>query len=107
MPDLRYVLAVLATVFAITFALRALPFAALKPLRQSHLVAAMAAWMPAGILLILAAATFDGVVAEDSRVLPAVIAVAVTVGVHLGAGRRTLLSVGAGTMTYVGLLAMW
>ncbi|MEU0409381.1 hypothetical protein ABZ307_16420 [Streptomyces griseorubiginosus] len=34
----------------------------------------------------------------------ALLAVAVTVGVHLSSGRRTILSVGAGTVVYVVLL---
>ncbi len=58
MPSTGRILAVLATAFAITFALRAVPFAILKPLRRSRFVTTMAAWMPVGILGILAAATF-------------------------------------------------
>ncbi|MFF4213939.1 hypothetical protein ACFYZE_32235 [Streptomyces sp. NPDC001796] len=34
----------------------------------------------------------------------ALLAVAVTIGVHLGLGRRTILSVGIGTVVYVVLL---
>ncbi|MEZ5210288.1 branched-chain amino acid transporter permease [Gordonia sp. (in: high G+C Gram-positive bacteria)] len=106
MPETGYLIAVLATVFAITFALRALPFAVLGRLRQSRFVLTLAAWMPAGILAILAATTFSSSIDDAGRVLPAVLALAVTVGVHLGAGRRTLLSVGLGTLTYIALLAV-
>lgn len=106
MPEAGYLIAVLATVFAITFALRALPFAVLGRLRQSRFVLTLAAWMPAGILAILAATTFSSSIDDDGRVAPAVLALAVTVGVHLGAGRRTLLSVGLGTLTYIALLAV-
>lgn len=105
MPDVQYVLAVLAIVFVITLALRALPFAVLRPLRQSRFVITMAAWMPAGILAILAAATFRDAVDVDGRAWPAIVAVLVTVVVHLSCGRRTLLSVGLGTLVYVGMLA--
>ena len=38
MPDTLYLVAASLTMFAVTFALRALPFAALRPLRDSALV---------------------------------------------------------------------
>lgn len=105
MPDIAYILAVLAIVFTITLGLRALPFAALAALRESSLVSQLAVWMPAGILAILAASTFRGAVAADAPAAGlAVAAVVVTVATHLLGGRRTLLSVGAGTLFYVLLL---
>ena len=107
MPETWYLVAVLATVFVITLALRALPFAALKPLRESELVRTLSVWMPVGILAILAASTLRSTIATgdgDGVVLQAAIAVAVTVVVHLAFGRRTLLSVGLGTATFVALV---
>ncbi len=105
MSETGYIAAVLAIVFVITLALRAVPFLLLKPLEESKFVKKMASWMPAGILFILAASTFltstdDG----DNHLLYALLAVLVTAGVHLVAGRRTLLSVGVGTLTYVVLV---
>ncbi|CAM3443656.1 AzlD domain-containing protein [Isoptericola cucumis] len=100
MPETGYLLAVLAVVFAITFALRAAPFAAIDRLRASRLVGSLARWLPAGVLLILAASTVRSS-AAGGRVWQALAAVAVTVVVHLVGGRRTLLSVGAGTATFV------
>lgn len=100
MPDPWYVVGVLAVVFVITLSLRAVPFAILEPLRESRAVRAMARWMPAGILAILAAVTFQSS-ALSGGALRAVVAAAVTVVVHLTCGRRTLLSVGAGTLTFV------
>lgn len=100
MPDPWYVLGALAIVFGITLALRAVPFAILEPLKESAFVRRLAVWMPVGILLILAAATFRSS-ALSGGALPAVLATAVTVLVHLACGRRTLLSVGAGTLTFV------
>jgi len=102
-PDPWYVAAVLAIGFVITVSLRAVPFAVLRPLSESRFVVTMAAWMPAGILAILAAVTLRSA-GESGRVLPAALAAAVTVAVHLTCGRRTLLSVGAGTLTYVALV---
>ena len=102
MPSTWYIVGVLATVFTINLALRAVPFAILKPLRESKVVKAMATWMPAGILAILAASTFNGSIgSEGAHFVHALIAVAFTTAVHLTLGRRTLLSVGAGTLTYV------
>ncbi len=103
MPEPRYVAAVLAIGFVITLALRAVPFAVLRPLSESRFVVTMAAWMPAGILAILAAVTFRSA-AGAGQLLHAALAAAVTVAVHLTCGRRTLLSVGAGTLTYVALV---
>ena len=105
MPDPLYLAGVLTVVFVITLALRAVPFAILKPLRESVFVGTMALWMPAGILAILALSTFlTSAAGGGHRLVCASIAVAVTASVHLLAGRRTLLSVGAGTLTYVLLL---
>ncbi|RPF31006.1 hypothetical protein EDD92_0823 [Streptomyces sp. TLI_185] len=80
MPGTSYLVAVLAIAFSITLALRAVPFAVLGRLRGSVIVRRLAgAWY-------------------------ALLAVAVTIGVHLAFGRRTILSVGAGTAVYVVLL---
>ena len=105
MPDTGYVLAALAIGFVITVSLRAVPFLLLKPLRASTFVSHMALWMPAGILLILAAVTFgSSAFGESAHLWEAVVASAVTVAVHLLLGRRTLLSVGAGTAVFVVLV---
>lgn len=104
MFDVWWFIGTLAVCGGITFGLRALPFAALKPLRDSKTVQRLAVWMPAGILAILAVVTFSDFASEPRRALWAAIALAVTVGVHLGFGRRTLLSVGLGTATFVVLV---
>ncbi|BCI83434.1 branched-chain amino acid transporter permease [Mycobacterium sp. SMC-18] len=101
MLDLKYLAAVLATVFVINLALRAVPFAILQPLRKSRFVNTMATWMPVGIVMILAASTFRSVSGDEKHLAYAAIGVAITVAAHLLGGRRTLLSVGAGTLAYV------
>ena len=106
-PEPWYIASALAIGFAITFTLRALPFAILAPLRESKLVKAMATWMPVGILAILAAATFLSATDAEDRLPHAAIAAAVTIAVHLLGRRRTLLSVGAGTLTYVLLVTIF
>lgn len=104
MSENGYLIAVLVIVFTITLALRAVPFAILTPLRESQFVTTMAAWMPAGILAILAASTFTGSATSPAHLIKALIAVAVTAGVHLIFKRRTLLSVGLGTLTFIALV---
>lgn len=102
MPDTSYLAAVMVIVFVITVALRALPFAILNPLRESVFVQTMAQWMPVGILSILAVATFRSSAFAGNGHLPAaVVAVGVAAATHLLFGRRTLLSVGLGTLTFV------
>ncbi|CAM04624.1 branched-subunit amino acid transport protein AzlD [Saccharopolyspora erythraea NRRL 2338] len=105
MPSTGYLVAVLAIVFAITLALRALPFAVLRLLRESRVVRALSLWMPVGILAILACTSLHGTVTAAPGAAPyALLAVAVTIGVHLVSGRRTILSVGIGTACYVVLV---
>ena len=105
MPEPAYLLAVFAITFSITFALRAVPFAVLGRLRESGLVHDLARWMPVGVLGILAVIAFRGsVVGFPGSAIYAVLALAVTIAVHLLCGRRTLLSVTLGTAAFVGLV---
>lgn len=111
MTSAGYIIAAALTAGAVTFALRALPFALLRPLRESRLVARLAVWMPAGVLTILAivmlldaAALAPGAPLDGRRIAQAAAAAVVTVAVHLLAGRRTLLSIAAGTLAYVALV---
>lgn len=107
MPEASYILAAVIIAGVITLALRAVPFVILQPLRNSRFVSRMALWMPAGILLILAVTTFRDTAAPDigpDHLWRGLIAAAVTVAVHLAGGRRTLLSVGAGTVVFVVLV---
>ena len=105
MPSTLYLIAVLAIVFSITLALRAAPFAVLGRLRDSAIVQRLAVWMPFGILAILAVTALHGTITSDAHgAWYALLAVTVTIGVHLAFGRRTILSVCAGTAVYVVLL---
>ncbi|WP_022868931.1 branched-chain amino acid transporter permease [Schaalia vaccimaxillae] len=104
---LGYLLAILAIVFIIDFALRAIPFKILEPLRESDFVRNMAVWMPAGIMVILVMATMRDAIDQSS---PdwwiAIVASAVTAATHLLFGRRLILSIAVGTVCYVGLLTL-
>lgn len=104
-PTTGYLIAAVAISGIITLALRALPFAILKPLRKSRFVQALGRWMPAGILLILAVVVLhEQGTAHPGRILALGIASAVTVAVHLLGRRRALLSIAAGTACYVALI---
>lgn len=106
-PPLLYLLAVLAIVFLIDLALRGVPFLILQPLHESLFVRTMGEWMPAGILFVLAAVTLRSHYVEiPGKGWAAVVASAITVGAHLLGGRRMMLSIAAGTLSYVALLAL-
>ncbi|MCI6410548.1 MAG: AzlD domain-containing protein [Schaalia hyovaginalis] len=105
-PSLGYLLAVLAIVFLIDLGLRGIPFILLEPLRESRFVRTMGAWMPAGILFVLAAVTLHShAAAVTGKGWAALLASAITIAVHLLGGRRMMLSIAAGTVSYVALLA--
>lgn len=100
-PAAGYLLAAVAVAVAVTWALRALPFAVLAPLRSSPLVAYLAAAMPVGVMVILAAYTLRHLTPRDPGVAwPALLALAATVAVHLWR-RNVLLSILGGTAVHV------
>jgi branched-subunit amino acid transport protein AzlD len=104
MPDAPYLVAASLTMFAVTFALRALPFAVLRPLRDSALVAYLSRHMPAGIMIILAVYTLRGLsLGETHHGLPEAIALIVTVALHLWK-RNAVASIIGGTAVYVVLV---
>ncbi|MGW9020045.1 branched-chain amino acid transporter permease [Leucobacter chromiiresistens] len=108
MPELGYLLAAVAIGSVVTIALRALPFAILKPLRRSKFVAALGRWMPAGILCILAIVILrDELVARADHWWAVLAATAVTIVVHLAGRRRAVLSVAAGTACYILLINLF
>ena len=101
MPDTPYLIAASLTMFAVTFALRALPFAALRPLRDSALVAYLSRHMPAGIMVILVVYTLRGVSLQAApHGLPEATAVAATLALHFWK-RNALASIIGGTAVYV------
>lgn len=105
-PSLGYLLALLAIVFLIDLGLRGIPFILLEALRESRFVRAMGTWMPAGILFVLASLTLHShAVAIAGKGWAALLASAITIAVHLLGGRRMMLSIAAGTVSYVALLA--
>ena len=101
-PATWYIIAAVAIMFTVTFTLRALPFAILANLRGSKFVNIMALWMPAGILGLLAIVIFYSTATDPATDLwKLLVVVSVTIASHLLLGRRTLVSIGLGTVTYV------
>lgn len=105
-PDTGYLLAGLAVMFAVTFALRALPFAFLAPLRDSLLLRYLGAHLPAGLMVVLTVYAVTGLETGPGPVSAAALALAVTTGLHLWRA-RPLLSIVGGTAVYIAALALW
>ena len=102
MPDAAYLAAVVAVAAAVTWTLRALPFALLAPLRASKVVPYLATSMPAGVLAILVVHTLRDVPPSGAAVG---IALAVTVALHLWR-RNVVLSIAGGTAVHVVLASL-
>jgi branched-subunit amino acid transport protein AzlD len=101
MSDTYAVVAVLVTA-AVTWSLRALPYAALAPLRARATVQYLSARIPAGVMVILVVYCLRDLPVTESRAVVPLAALAVTVGLHLWL-RNALLSILAGTAVHVAL----
>jgi branched-subunit amino acid transport protein AzlD len=102
-PDTGYLLAAVATAVAVTWALRALPFAALAPLRSSPLVACLNASMPVGVMVILTVYTLRAFTPHvPGTAWPTALALALTVALHLWR-HNVMLSILGGTAFHVAL----
>lgn len=100
MPDTPYLLAAVAVSTATTWALRALPFAALAPMRASATVPYLSTRMPAGVMVILLAYCLRDLPLPQSRAVAPLAALTVTIGLHLWR-RNALLSILGGTTVHV------
>ncbi|ORB25541.1 branched-chain amino acid transporter permease [Mycolicibacterium parafortuitum] len=107
MPDNGYIAVLVLVSAAVTWALRALPFVVLAPLRHSRVVRYLSVHMPVGVMAMLAVYTVPTVAGDTTRqLLWLVLAVAVTAGLHLWRA-SALLSILAGTTCYVTLMSVW
>ncbi|MFC7344773.1 branched-chain amino acid transporter permease [Saccharopolyspora griseoalba] len=100
MPEPSYLIALVLLSAGITWALRALPFAALAPLRSSAAVHYLSERMPVGVMIILVIYTLHDLALAAAPA--AGIALAATVGLHLWK-RNALLSIFGGTAVHVAL----
>jgi branched-subunit amino acid transport protein AzlD len=91
---------------AVTWTLRALPFAVLAPMRRSVVVRYLSLHMPLGIMVILAFYTVRDVPGASAiHRWAAVAALVVTVGLHLWR-RNALLSIAGGTVVNVLIVSL-
>ncbi|MFD4633332.1 branched-chain amino acid transporter permease [Streptomyces sp. NPDC058284] len=102
MSDTGYAVTAVLVSAAVTWTLRALPFAVLAPLRASATVQYLSTRMPAGVMVILVVYCLRDLPVTESRAAAPLAALAVTVGVHLWR-RNALLSILAGTTVHVAL----
>ncbi|MHA7210170.1 branched-chain amino acid transporter permease [Arthrobacter sp. MDT1-65] len=101
MDDTQYLLAVTLVAAMVTWALRALPFAVLAPLRSSELLPYIAERIPVGVMVILTVYTLRHVsVIDPASCVPAMLGVLVTSVFHLRKSNM-LLSIAGGTASYV------
>jgi branched-subunit amino acid transport protein AzlD len=91
---------------AITWALRALPFAGLAPMLRSVVVRYLSLHMPVGIMMMLAVYTLrDAPNADAAHGWAMVAALTATVALHLWR-RNALLSIVGGTLVNVVLVSL-
>ncbi|WP_069630029.1 branched-chain amino acid transporter permease [Streptomyces niveus] len=99
MSDTGYTITAVLAAAAVTWALRALPFTALTPLRESGTVQYLSTRMPAGVMVILVAYCLHDLPLTETRAMAPLAALAVTAGLHLWR-RNALLSILGGTATH-------
>ncbi|MFI0975941.1 branched-chain amino acid transporter permease [Streptomyces sp. NPDC021093] len=100
MPDPLHAVAAVLVTAAVTWALRALPFTVLAPLRASATVQFLSTRMPVGVMVILVVYCLRDLPVTEPRALAPVAALAVTVGLHLWR-RNVLISIIGGTVVHV------
>jgi branched-subunit amino acid transport protein AzlD len=103
-PDAAYLATAVAVAAAITWTLRALPFALLAPLRASPVVPYLATSMPAGVMAILVVHTLR----HTALTVPpfgAAVGLALAVALHLWR-RNVVLSIFGGTAVHVALASV-
>lgn len=102
-----YLVAVVLVAAAVTFVLRAAPFALVARLRESRLLPWLGARMPVGIMVILAVYTVhDTDFGDCAQLSPLLVGLAVTVGLHLWR-HNPVLSIVAGTVACIGASALF
>ena len=101
MHDYLYIAGALAVAVAITVALRATPFVVKNTIDQAPLLIDVGRWMPLGAIAILACYCLTRIdYLGTNHGLPQLIAVAVTVTIHLWR-RNAVLSILTGTIACI------
>ena len=103
MHDPQYVLAAVLVAAAITWALRAVPFALMAPLRPSELIRFLGDHSPVGVMIALVGYTVRNVAWLDPAIaLPILVSGAITAGLQLWRS-NLVLSLAGGTVVHVTL----
>ena len=106
MPDVGYLASVVAVASAVTWTLRALPFALLAALRASPVVPHLATCMPVGVMAILVVHTLRHTPLTGPPYGAGVgIALAATVALHIWR-HNVVLSIAGGTAVHVALASV-
>lgn len=100
-----HAVAVVLVAAATTWALRAVPFALLRPLRDSELLTYLGERMPVGVMLVLTVYTLRDTTLAVTSAGPTAIALAVTAVLHLWR-RNAILSIVCGTAVYAVLASL-
>ncbi|SCE00641.1 AzlD domain-containing protein [Streptomyces sp. DvalAA-19] len=104
-PTTGYLITVVLVSAAVTWTLRAAPYAVLAPLRRSALAPYLNAGMPAGVMIILVVNSLFSTAAKSPTQqpwIPLALATATTAAIHLWR-HNLLLSILAGTGLYTAL----
>ena len=102
-----YIALLVIVAAAVTWAVRALPFAVLAPMRHSTAVRYLSVHMPVGVMVMLMIYTLHGAPSGTARqLLWLVVGVLLTAGLHLWRG-QAMLSILVGTGAYVTLMSVW
>ncbi|MEV4340851.1 AzlD domain-containing protein [Streptomyces sp. NPDC049590] len=100
MSDTGYAVAAILVTAAVTWALRALPFVVLAPLRASATVRFLSTRMPGGVMVILVVYCLRDLPVAEVRATAPAAALSVTAGLHLWR-RNALLSILGGTAVHI------
>lgn len=98
-----YVMASLLVMGAVTVALRWAPFAFVRALRDSEILAALARTMPVGVMVALVAFTMAGYAGGGRPLWPAAVALALTIALQVWRGSMAWFIL-AGTACYMVLV---
>jgi branched-subunit amino acid transport protein AzlD len=107
MPDNGHIAILVLVSAAVTWALRALPFAVLAPMRHSVVVRYLSVHMPVGVMVMLAVYTSSTASVSTGRdALWLAIGVVITAGLQLWRG-QAVVSILVGTAVYVTLMSVF
>ncbi|MFW0154521.1 AzlD domain-containing protein [Rothia sp. P6271] len=101
MPNVEYMLLAVAVASAVTFVLRAVPFAVKNALEDSPLIENLSRWIPSGAMILLAIyALYHLDYSSPENVIPYLLGAVVTIVVHLST-QHMVASLVSGTVVCV------